>query len=155
MPGTWGPSLSCPPLSLCWARTRGASARIPAQSAATRNRSLILGGRNSQPGPPLSLGPRGPGGSEPDAPHLPVLVLPAGSPAPAASRRRSPGVSSREKSLIPGGGAAGGDPGARLHPPSQRSPPPPPLPWTEDPTPLKCKAPHLLWPLRIPQKVLC
>lgn len=76
----------------------------------------------------------------------------------SGSRRQPPPQSrsnSREKSLIPGGGAAGGDPGARLHPPSQRSPPPSPLPWTEDPTPLKCKAPHLLWLLRIPQKVLC
>lgn len=132
----WGPSLPCPPLSLCWARTRGAPARIPAQRTATRSRSLILGEEKGQPGPPpLSLSFSG---FEPSALPPPVPVLPAGPLAPAASHPPQTRRHSREKSLIPGGGAAGGDPGTPPPPsPSQRSPPLPPLPGTDGQTPFK------------------
>ena len=103
----WGSSLPYPPLSLAWAHTRGAPARIPAQSAATRSRSLILGVGDGQPGlPPLSLGL---GRSEPGALPPPVPVLPAGPRLPSPDAPQSC-RHSREKSLIPRGRSGGRGP---------------------------------------------
>lgn len=117
----WGPSLPYPPLSLGWAHTRGPPARIPAQSAASRSRSLILGEGDGQPAlPPLSLGL---GWSELGALPPPVPVLPAGprlpSPDAPQSRRHS-----REKSQIPRGRSSGRGPRrpAPTHRPRGRRP---------------------------------
>lgn len=143
--GRAGPSCSYPPRSPAWARARGALARIPAQSTATRSRSFILGVGDSQPGPHIGLAPPPPWRPSLALPN-PQSVLPAGpvwsgprAPPPAAAESRSP-QPQREKSLIPGGGARAGTRG-RLHPPAQRPLPPTPRQIDRCSTPLKAPPP--------------